>query len=211
MKKIILLTMVVMALFVNCTGLSKKTDEKKVSAVALSPNLKGGIYLTGFYTGMVYDDLIVKDKDGKVIFEDDFSKVKPDWQGEAEWETVNGQLQMLDTMTFASKYAINNNIWEPATIIVKGKKVEGDEGICLGFGSKDDSTWYQFNVGGWNNTKTALQFSGSKNVGAIEAEAKNPKFNTIAMNTVVELKVVLNGKNIKCYMDNQLVIDYTEK
>lgn len=43
------------------------------------------------------------------------------------------------------------------------------------------------------------------------AEAKDKKFNAIPLGKEVELKVELNGNNIKCYIDNQLVIDYMVK
>lgn len=208
MKKIILLSMLALALFTNCTGLSTKTETKK-STAPLNTSLKGGIFLTGFYTGMEYDDLIVKNKDGKVIYEDDFSKVKPEWKGGEEWETVNGVVKMLDSMNFDSRYAIYNSEWEPATIIVKGTKVEGDEGVCIGFGAKNADTFYQFNVGGWAGTKTALQKSGAD--GGVMAEAKDKKFNSIPVGKAVELKVELDGNNVKCYMDNQLVISYVAK
>lgn len=204
MKKIILLSMLVMALFVNCTGAQKKTVSKE-----LHPDLKGGVFVTSFYTGVKYNDIVVKDKDGNVIFEDDFSSRKEAWEGGDEWETVNGQVQMLDSFNFDSRYAVYNTEWEAKTIVLKGTRVEGDEGICLGFGAKNSDTFYQFNVGGWASTKTALQKVGEN--GGLMAEAKDKKFNAIPLGKEVELKVELNGNNIKCYIDNQLVIDYMVK
>ena len=73
MKKIILLSMLVMALFVNCTSTEKKAGS---SSKELNPQLKGGIFLTSFYTGVKYNDVVVKDKNGAVIFEDNFSVKK---------------------------------------------------------------------------------------------------------------------------------------
>lgn len=204
MKKIILLSLMALALFVNCTG-----AQKKVSSKPLSENLKGGVLLTSFYTAVKYNDIVVKDKAGNVIFSDDFSTKKADWQGGEEWEVVDGQAQMLDSMNFDSRYAAYNTTMEAQTIILKGTRVEGDEGICLGFAAKDADHFYQFNVGGWASTKTALQKVGDN--GGILAEAKNVKFNSVPVGKEVELKVELNGNNIKCYLDNQLVIDYTEK
>lgn len=204
MKKIVFLTVLVMALFVNCTGAQKKTVSKE-----LHPDLKGGVFLTSFYTGVKYNDIVVKDKNGNVIFEDDFSSRKEAWEGGDEWETVNGQVQMLDSFNFDSRYAVYNTEWEAKTIVVKGTRVEGDEGICLGFGAKNSDTFYQFNVGGWASTKTALQKVGEN--GGLMAEAKDKKFNAIPLGKEVELKVELNGNNIKCYIDNQLVIDYMVK
>lgn len=138
MKKIILLSMLVMALFVNCTGAQKKTVSKE-----LHPDLKGGVFVTSFYTGVKYNDIVVKDKDGNVIFEDDFSSRKEAWEGGDEWETVDGQVQMLDSFNFDSRYAVYNTEWEAKTIVLKGTRVEGDEGICLGFGAKNSDTFYQ--------------------------------------------------------------------
>ena len=54
MKKIILLSMLVMALFVNCTSTEKKAGS---SSKELNPQLKGGIFLTSFYTGVKYNDV----------------------------------------------------------------------------------------------------------------------------------------------------------
>lgn len=206
MKRIILLSMLVMALFVNCTSTEKKAGS---SSKELNPQLKGGIFLTSFYTGVKYNDVVVKDKNGAVIFEDNFSVKKDNWEGGDEWETVDGQVQMLDSFNFDSRYASYNGEWEPATIIVKGTRVEGDEGICVGFGAKDADHFYQFNVGGWASTKTALQKVGDN--GGIMAEAKNAKLNAIPLGKEVELKVELNGNNVKCYIDGQLAIEYNVK
>ena len=43
------------------------------------------------------------------------------------------------------------------------------------------------------------------------AEAKNAKLNAIPLGKEVELKVELNGNNVKCYIDGQLAIEYNVK
>ncbi len=134
------------------------------------------------------------------------------WIGEGYVKTVDVSrlgdklplAQMQDTR-FVKRDASD---WNNYTTIVKASKFSGNEGFLICVGYKDNGTFYQFNVGGYNNTRILLEkcVNGAKSIVA-EAPTNGPVVET---GRQYELKVEVKGMNIKCYIDGQLVLDYTD-
>ena len=68
----------------------------------------------------------------------------------------------------------------------------------------DDNFFW--NIGGWNNTLSCLQ--------QVEDSAKSGQLNGTVKDCRIEvgktyaLKIVVNDTNVKCYIDNELYVDY---
>ncbi|MBQ4625846.1 MAG: alpha-N-arabinofuranosidase, partial [Clostridia bacterium] len=89
---------------------------------------------------------------------------------------------------------------------VEATKLEGDEGFLIPFAVKDIDNNIFWNIGGWGNTVSALQ--------RIENGVKTGKIlgtdKPFAVETgkTYELKVVVSGTQVKCYIDGVLYVDY---
>lgn len=147
-------------------------------------------------------------------FSDDFSQdLRSNWKVGKEavtnsqkgnWSITNGQLRqsntnvdgeilIVDTQTFPRSYTI-----EVDATVNDGS----NEGFLIVFNYLDENNYCWWNVGGWGNTQHALEVvkNGMKTqydwyMGKLEY---NRKYN---------VKVRVNGNNVKCYLDRTLIHD----
>ena len=171
--------------------------------------LKGGIFFSTVNSSVEYDNLVIKDKSGNIIFEDDFSGQKSEWLINSDWKNLDGVTRVTSLTKNDSRYAIYNDNWESAIILVKAKKILGNDGLYLGFAAKNKDDYYKFVVGGEGNTKTYLQKGGVD--GGILAQCEDEDYNSIPTEQLTELKVEIKGNKIKCFIDDKLVISYKIK
>ncbi|MES1180946.1 MAG: alpha-L-arabinofuranosidase C-terminal domain-containing protein [Verrucomicrobiota bacterium] len=80
---------------------------------------------------------------------------------------------------------------------MKARKISGAEGFLILFhiNGNEDRTWW--NIGGWNNTVDAIESGGTM----------DSKFSHIDENRWYDIKLTVSGKNVKCWLDGQLVHD----
>ena len=134
-------------------------------------------------------------KDDKVLFESDFSKGSEGWQTDGgKWEVVDGCLrQDREGAAFAG-----NRSWTDYTLTCKARKVSGNEGFLVYF-SNGLGGGCRWNIGGWGNSQNALE-------GGPPEDGKPGKIET---GKWYDIKIVLNGPSVKCYLDGELIHDVT--
>lgn len=113
------------------------------------------------------------------------------------WSVANGVLQQTGTGTPAMA-VFGNPTWSNYTITLKARKTGGDEGFLIGFGMPSDDAVSWWNLGGWGNTTQALTVPGV-------SLPSSPS--TIQANSWYDIKIVVNGSDIQCYLDNAKVYD----
>ncbi len=144
---------------------------------------------------------------------------------EVEKAEVNGQALDLSTLKGTSgNFSIQDGLYvqsdtraQPAislaksqynddtvTYTVRARKTEGDEGFLVVFAGTDERNYYWWNVGGWGNTQHALEqtTNGAK---ATLVQARG----SIRDNTWYDLKVELSPGKIRCFLNDELIHDYT--
>ncbi len=85
--------------------------------------------------------------------------------------------------------------WKDYVYQLRAKKTEGSEGFLIMFRAKGRVNYYQWNIGGWNNTANAVQ--NGRKVYRKEGSIENDKW--------YDIRVELKGAGINCFLDNQLV------
>lgn len=182
--------------------------------------LSGKVGLGSWMTSVAYDNLkVVSNDTGDVLYETDFSSDKTfaedDWTNhEGNWTVKDGRLLQTntgspaDTNTGDAVY-VGDAEWTNYTLTVDAEILSGQEGFLIPICVKNTANNIFWNIGGWGNTVSCLQIV-EKNVKSdqVTGTVKNIK---LKKNTVYELKVVVNGDNIKCYIDNTLYVDYTKQ
>jgi hypothetical protein len=96
--------------------------------------------------------------------------------------------------------------WTNYTLELDARKVSGAEGFLVGFAAGGPNNFYWWNLGGWNNTRQALQRAdgGSANeVAAVEGHS-------ITTGQDYHVKVVVSGSKIDLYLDGVLQMSYTQ-
>ena len=139
-------------------------------------------------TEATYSNIIVKDADDNVIFEQAEAISTP--------RSLQGNYRIFDVCT--------NN----CTIEMDAVKNSGDEGFLITFAYVDVGNYAWWNLGGWGNTKHAVEqaVDGSKST---LADASG----SIQTGKTYRIKIVRNGLTAQCYLDGTLVhtVTLTEK
>jgi alpha-L-arabinofuranosidase len=161
----------------------------------------GAIGLGTWHTAAEYKDLTVKQED-TALFASDFNIGVKDWTFPGgKWEAGDGVLRQTD----ASKdfhATFGDRKWSDYTIDVKARKTAGNEGFLILFHVKDRSHYGWINLGGWNNTRSAIQIADG---GEPEVVGDTNPF-TVEPGKWYDIRIELTGLKIKCFVDDKLIL-----
>ncbi len=159
---------------------------------------QGAIGVGTWRTQAEFRDVQVTSPEGKLLFASDFTNGSGGWQklGEGQWKVSAGTLQQTSDNESVRAIA-GDPSWTDYTLTLKARKLGGNEGFLILFhiANAEDETWW--NLGGWGNTQGAIQ-----NGEIVDAR---PEF--IETGVWYDLKLVVSGKHVKCYLDGRLVHD----
>jgi len=159
---------------------------------------RGMVGVGTWNTQAEFMDLRVTAPDGKTLFASDFSRDTQGWRllGAGDWKVQEGALQQRAEKEFVRAIA-GDRAWTDYTLTLKARKLGGREGFLILFHIKgtEDRTWW--NLGGWENTRHALE----------KGATLDPKPGRIETGRWYDIRVELKGRNVKCYLDGQLVHD----
>lgn len=177
--------------------------------------LSGAVGVGTWYTSAKFDNLIVTDNEtGEKLAHEKFNTAfaKRDWNfaTDGEWKIRKGALVNTTTaMNYSNTGSVayfGDTSWDNYTMTVEATKLDGGEGFIIPFAVKDIDNNIFWNIGGWNNTLSALQ--------KIEAGSKTDKIVgtvkdiTIETGRTYKIKVVVDGARVQGYIDDELYFDY---
>jgi hypothetical protein len=83
--------------------------------------------------------------------------------------------------------------------------MSGSEGFLILFNWRDDNNWTWWNIGGWGDTLSAVEqmVAGSKSTLSSQVSS------TIQTGQWYDVRIVLTGARMQCYLDNALIHDVT--
>ncbi len=181
-------------------------------------DLKGKVGLGTWNTSAKFDNLVITDNEtGEVLAKDNFNRysLTDNWEAvsDGKWSVLGGKLSQKSKETDTEKYNNTGTVmyfgdtdWSNYSLTVDAKKTGGSEGFLIPFAVSDKDNNIFWNIGGWWNTKSALQrvdgASKSAEIPGTEKEIEIEKGRTY------KLKVVVSGRNVKCYIDGELYVDY---
>ena len=168
----------------------------------MPPARNGKIGLGTWNTQAEFKDVEVT-KNGKRLLTSDFSKGAKEWKPVAgKWSVVGEALRQSDDGIKLRAYA-GDSLWSDYTYTLKARKISGSEGFLVIFSVKDNDNYGWWNIGGWGNTKHAVQFSEDGWRVIVGKEASG----SIETGRWYDIKVELSGQRIRCYLDGQLIHD----
>jgi hypothetical protein len=163
--------------------------------------VNGGMIGVGTWkTTAEFKDIRVTAPDGTVLFDSNFSNGTEGWNllGDgADWNVRDGALRQTAEGEFIRAIAGSRD-WTDYTLTVKARKLSGEEGFLILFRifGDNDRTWW--NIGGWANESDAVETAG---------EILDRKPGHIETDRWYDIKVVVNGNNVKCYLDGEVIHD----
>ena len=171
-----------------------------VQAPMAEAGVTGGMIGVGTWnTAAEFKDIKVTAPDGKVLFASDFSGGTKGWKllgNGADWKAQDGVLRQSAEKEFLRALAGKRD-WTDYTLTLKARKISGAEGFLILFriSGNEDRTWW--NIGGWGNTQDGIE----------AGETLDSKPSHIDADRWYDLKVTVSGKNVKCWLDGEIIHD----
>jgi len=207
----------VQQIFARNAGDSLLFSELEGADVTDSQTFAGKIGVGTWNTAAKFDNVkIVDNNSGEVLAEDDFSADTLDaWEkvSDGSWEIGTGELIQSSASTNTGLYSttgtamyFGDDSWTDYTFTVDAVKTSGSEGFLIPFSVGDKNNNWFWNIGGWNNTVSCLQ----KVSGGVKSDQISGTVRSFAIkkDTQYKLKIVVDGLNVKCYIDDKLMIDH---
>jgi alpha-L-arabinofuranosidase len=159
---------------------------------------KGMIGVGTWNTAAEFKDIKVTAPDGKTLFASDFSANSDAWkkQGEGDWALDDGALLQKAEKEFVRALA-GDKSWTDYTLTLKARKISGREGFLVLFHIVGDADRTWWNIGGWNNTQNGIENGGTM----------DGKPGSIETGRWYDIKVAVQGRHVKCYLDDKLIHD----
>jgi alpha-L-arabinofuranosidase len=168
---------------------------------------RGAVGVGAWFTQAEYKDLKVVSADGKTLYESNFADGKKGWKcRNGLWEVKDGALAQTKEAEDC-RAVVGDRAWTDYTYSVKARKTAGGEGFLIMFRVEDDGNWIWWNVGGWGNSRSALERSSNGSKGPL-GEGAPLKVETGRWYT---MRIEARGRNIKCYCDDKLITEATDE
>ncbi|MFF1441657.1 alpha-L-arabinofuranosidase C-terminal domain-containing protein [Streptomyces sp. NPDC058295] len=167
---------------------------------SLQGPITGAVGLSTWATGAAYDDVKVTDADGNALLGDDFSGDASQWThtGGGSWSLQDGQYVQTDTAAENTMVSAGDVGWHDYDLHVKATKKSGKEGFLVAFGVKDTGNYYWWNLGGWNNTQSAVEQAVDGGKSTLVSKA-----GSVETGRAYDIDVKVRGRQVTLYLDGQ--------
>lgn len=157
----------------------------------------GAVGVGTWLTKAEFKDIKVT-RDGKTLAAPDLNSTQG-WKllGAGEWKAEGGVLTQGSGAENV-RAVVGDAKWTDYTLSLKARKLAGAEGFLILFRTARDNEKSWWNIGGWGNQRHAIEREGVQ---------CTPVDGSIETGRWYDIRVELNGNNIKCYLDGKLVHD----
>jgi alpha-L-arabinofuranosidase len=175
----------------TATGTPSQEDQPITGAVALST----------WGTAAAYDEVSVSTPDGTRLFADDFSGTDANWTnvaGRGMWAMTNGAYVQSDTAAENTMVMAGDPAWQDYDLSVKATKLSGREGFLVGFGVRDSDNYYWWNLGGWNNTRSAVEKAEGGGKSTLVADGT-----AVETGRQYDVRIQVRGRTVSLFLDGR--------
>ncbi|MEU2371938.1 alpha-L-arabinofuranosidase C-terminal domain-containing protein [Streptomyces pseudogriseolus] len=189
----------VQKLFMTNVGDRVVPSEASTTPDAGGP-LTGAVGLSTWATSAAYDDVSVTAADGTTLLSDDFSGDASQWthSGRGSWGVQDGQYVQTDEAAENTLVTAGDPAWHDYDLQVKATKRSGKEGFLIAFGVQDTGTYYWWNLGGWNNTQSAVEQAVDGGKSTLIS-----KPGSIETGRAYDIEIKVRGRQVTLYLDGQ--------
>ncbi|KOV86562.1 MULTISPECIES: alpha-L-arabinofuranosidase C-terminal domain-containing protein [unclassified Streptomyces] len=167
---------------------------------SLNGALTGAVGLSTWNTSAAYDDVRVTGADGGTLFSDDFSGDASRWThtGTGAWTVQDGRFVQTDDAAENTMVQAGDPSWHDYDLHVEATKKSGKEGFLVAFGVKDTGNYYWWNIGGWNNTQTAVEQAVDGGKSTLVSKA-----GSVETGRAYDVDVKVRGRQVTLYLDGE--------
>jgi len=176
-------------------------------SIAPPEGRSAGILLGTWDTQAEFKELKVVRGD-KTAVDEAFQAGASNWAAASgKWSAVNGvYVQNSDGQPALSRLASRFN-GSDYTLTLQARKTGGREGFLIGFGVQDASNFYWWNLGGWDNSRHAVERTSSNSKSTLGAAVDG----SIEPNRWYDIKIAVGSGRIKCYLDGVMIHDLPDE
>ncbi|MFI8071242.1 alpha-L-arabinofuranosidase C-terminal domain-containing protein [Streptomyces sp. NPDC086033] len=162
--------------------------------------ITGAVGLSTWATTAAYDDVKVTGVDGTTLLADDFSGDASQWThtGGGSWSVQDGQYVQTDVTAENTMVSAGDPSWHDYDLKAKATKKAGKEGFLVAFGVKDTGNYYWWNIGGWNNTQSAVEQAVDGGKSTLISKA-----GSVETGRTYDIDVKVRGRQVTLYLDGQ--------
>ncbi|MFI9763584.1 alpha-L-arabinofuranosidase C-terminal domain-containing protein [Streptomyces sp. NPDC051963] len=166
----------------------------------VSGPITGAVGLSTWATSAAYDDVKVTGEDGTTLLSDDFSGDASQWTpgGTGSWSIQDGQYVQTDTAAENTLVTAGDPTWQNYDLHVKATKKSGKEGFLVAFGVKDTGNYYWWNLGGWNNTQSAVEQAVDGGKSTLMSKA-----GSVETGRAYDIDIKVRGRQVTLLLDGQ--------
>ena len=167
----------------------------------------GKVGVGAWSTQTSYDDASLTTADGKVLASDDFSGDDSKWTigSDGSWTVTDGVLNQTGSASSNNCTAVINT---PSTgnyiYKVRARKDGGSEGFLIIFNYTDANNFYWWNIGGWGNTRDAVEQCVGGGKSTID-----PKSFSVETGRWYDVEVHVNDGKVACILDGDTVHSFS--
>lgn len=195
----------VQKLFSNYRGTHVLPTTVNAPAISLTET-RGAIGLGTWATQAEYRDVKVT-RNGQTLFTADFAQGATGWRVvRGDWRVVDGSYRQ-NSLNTDCRAVVGDPNWTDYTLTLRARKLGGAEGFLIMFRVRDDNNWYWWNLGGWGNSKHAVE----KCVGGGKSIVSNEVPGSIETGRWYDIRIDVQGDHIRCYLDGKLIHDFEDK
>ncbi|MGW0423582.1 alpha-L-arabinofuranosidase C-terminal domain-containing protein [Streptomyces sp. NPDC003015] len=189
----------VQKLFMNNVG-DRVVPSTATGTPSLLAPITGAVGLSTWATTAAYDDVKVTGADGNPLLTDDFSGGASQWThtGGGSWSVQDGQYVQTDVNAENTMVSAGDPSWHDYDLKVKATKKAGKEGFLVAFGVKDTGNYYWWNIGGWNNTQSAVEQAVGGGKSTLISKA-----GSVETGRTYDIDVKVRGRQVTLYLDGQ--------
>ncbi|MFE9727152.1 alpha-L-arabinofuranosidase C-terminal domain-containing protein, partial [Streptomyces sp. NPDC005794] len=190
----------VQKLFMNNVG-DRVVPSTASATPATTGPITGAVGLSTWATSAAYDDVEVTGADGARLLSDDFSAGDAQWTkaaGRGTWAVEDGAYVQSDESAEDTLVMAGDTGWQNYDLRVEATKKAGKEGFLVAFGVKDTGNTYWWNLGGWGNTRSAVEkaVDGAK-------QTMTEDSTTIETGRAYDIHVQVRGRQVTLFLDGE--------
>ena len=192
------------------TSATRSCPARSTAPVNAPEDIDGGVSCPPGATSAAYDNVTVTANDtGATLFSDQL-RGRPAVVAADRLLAANGRRYVQSSTSVNDARSIINGAynkdWTNYTLELDATKLSGAEGFLSASARRPPNDYYWWNLGGWNNTRSALQRAN----GGSANEVKALEGTGITTGQTYQVKVVVDGTNIKLYLDGELQMSYDQ-
>lgn len=122
--------------------------------------------------------------------------------GMGDWSVENGEIVQSALITDVN-FVFGDPSWKDYEITLQALKEGGAEGFMVLFRAQDSDNFYWLNLGGWGNTRHAIEKENDGGRGAIGQGSEGE----IETGRWYDIRVRCEGNHIQCWLDGEQIIE----